>query len=204
MQRSVSLANIGEPPVSLLQAKAWLRVDHQDDDDTIRSMILEAVSEVERRTGRLLRTATATLTLDGFPGQKLNGLHAYPRRREPIALPFPPFRTLTSCEYKDTAGTTTALTVTAINKHCPGLVFPQTYDWPETQTDQPQAVTVVYECGGPPDATQQELIGCIRLMLELAYHDLTSQEMARYESRRDAILHRWKLRDDRLAGITYA
>jgi hypothetical protein len=41
-------------------------------------------------------------------------------------------------------------------------------------------------------------------MLELAYHDLTSQEMARYESRRDAILHRWKLRDDRLAGITYA
>ena len=204
MQRSVSLANIGEPPVSLLQAKAWLRVDHADDDDTIRSMILEAVSEVERRTGRLLRTATATLTLDRFPGKQDNGLHAYPRRREPIALPFPAFRTLTSCEYKDTAGTVTPLTVTVITKHCPVLVFPQTNDWPETQTDNPQAVMLVYECGAAPDATQQELIGCMRLMLELAYHDLTSQEMARYEHRRDSILHRWKLRDNRLAGITYA
>lgn len=191
--RSVALTNIADPPVSLTLATAWLRVDHGDDDDIITDLIAEAVSEVERRTGRLLREATGEMTLSELP-----------QNRESIALPFGKLRSVTSFSYVATSGDSTDLTPHTETKSLPGQLLPPTgTSWPETQSDNAAAATIVFECGAVPDETQKELIGCIKLMLDLAYHDNSPQKMARLEQRRDAIIKRWSIRDARLAGVTY-
>lgn len=56
-----------EKPVSLAEAKAYLRVDGTSEDALIDSLIGAATSMVEKATGRLLITQTWDLWLDHFP-----------------------------------------------------------------------------------------------------------------------------------------
>ena len=191
--KAASIITIADPGITLDRAKGWLRIDGDDENDTITELIAEAYSELERRTGRLLREATADLTMDSLP-----------HRRQELALPFAPLRSVVSLDYLDTNGVASSLTPHVCLGHLPGILLPPTgEDWPLTQTDNAAAVTIRYECGATPDATQKELEGCIKLMLDLAYSDLEPQQQRRLESRRDAILRRWSIRDSRLAGITY-
>jgi len=60
-------APAGEP-ITLLEAKQHLRVDVDDDDALIGSLITAARQAAETRTGRQLMTARWKLVLDGFPG----------------------------------------------------------------------------------------------------------------------------------------
>lgn len=54
-------------PVSLSEARAWLRVDGSDEDDAIRSLIVAARALVEMATRRALVAQTWRLTLDAWP-----------------------------------------------------------------------------------------------------------------------------------------
>ncbi len=192
--RSASIDTLADPPVTVLKAKNWLKVDHHDDDALIGDLIKEAFSELERRTGLLLRAGTATLTMNRLPF----------RRREELALPFTPLTALTSFSYVDSSGDSQTLTPHVNLAHKPGLLVPAAgEEWPDTHADNAAAVTIVYECGAEPAKNNSELTGCIKLMLDLAYHDLTPAEMARLEKRRDAIVHRCKIRDPRLNGVSY-
>jgi uncharacterized phiE125 gp8 family phage protein len=54
-------------PISLVEAKIWLRVDHGDDDGLIVSLIQSAREMVEARTGRALMAQTWRVTMDDWP-----------------------------------------------------------------------------------------------------------------------------------------
>lgn len=54
-------------PVTLAEAKAWLRQDHAADDARIERHVAAAREWIERATGLLLVTQTWRLTLDDFP-----------------------------------------------------------------------------------------------------------------------------------------
>jgi uncharacterized phiE125 gp8 family phage protein len=54
-------------PVSLAEAKAFLRVDTGDDDDLITALIAAARTHVEMQTRRALITQSWRLVRDGWP-----------------------------------------------------------------------------------------------------------------------------------------
>lgn len=81
--------------VSLIEAKAHLRVDSADDDTLIEAMIGAATQAAEQMTGRALMTQTWELTLDAFPAA--------------LELTRVPAQSITSITYADSAGTATVM-----------------------------------------------------------------------------------------------
>jgi len=64
---SILLAGPAIEPVSLAEAKAFLRVEHDDDDDVISALIAAARLYVEAQTRRALITQSWRLVLDNWP-----------------------------------------------------------------------------------------------------------------------------------------
>jgi len=64
---SILLTPPAAEPVTLADAKAWLRVEHDDDDDVIAALIAGARSHVEAQTRRALITQSWRLVLDRWP-----------------------------------------------------------------------------------------------------------------------------------------
>ena len=133
----------GELPVTLVEAKAHLRLDSADEDDLVMRLIRSATERAESFTGRTLCTAQLRLTLDGFPcGRE-------------IELPAPPLRSITSVKYFDVTGELQTLPPAAYHQDettAPGLlVRAWGARWPATQR-RPGAVRIDYEAGyGAPD-----------------------------------------------------
>lgn len=65
-----------EEPVSLIDAKLHLRVDFDEDDTLIASLITAARLAAETLTGRQFTTARWKMVLDSFPGPSLMGVPA--------------------------------------------------------------------------------------------------------------------------------
>ena len=74
--------------VSLAEAKTHLRVDSDDEDTYISTLIVSAQRQVEAFTNRCLSDTTYELHLSSFPAGG-------------IVLPFSPLKTLTSVKYYD-------------------------------------------------------------------------------------------------------
>ncbi|MBS0536881.1 MAG: phage head-tail connector protein [Proteobacteria bacterium] len=64
---SILLTAPAAEPLSLAEAKAFLRVEHDDDDDVIASLITAARIHVEGQTRRALITQNWRLTRDAWP-----------------------------------------------------------------------------------------------------------------------------------------
>jgi len=64
---SILLTAPAVEPLSLAEAKAFLRVEHNDDDDVIGALIASARIHVEAQTRRALVTQSWRLTLDAWP-----------------------------------------------------------------------------------------------------------------------------------------
>ena len=60
----------GAEPVSLGQAKAWLRVSHADEDELISDLIRASRERVESFTGRALITRQYRESLDDWPAAR--------------------------------------------------------------------------------------------------------------------------------------
>lgn len=84
-------------PLSLAEAKNYLRVEHAADDTLIQSMIAAARMEVEARTRRALLTQTWCIVLDRWPGSGT------------IASPVSPLREVVAARVYDEAGEPQAL-----------------------------------------------------------------------------------------------
>lgn len=65
-------------PVTLAEAKSWLRVDHADEDDLIASQIVAARITVEQMTRMSLITQTWRITLDRWPASGTIAINAAP------------------------------------------------------------------------------------------------------------------------------
>lgn len=94
-------------PVSLVEAKAHLRVDVTDDDLLITSLISSARLHAEMVTQRQFVTATWKLVLDAFPGPSLMGVPAgvpFSLPGHAVLLNKSPVQSVTSIKYLDMAG----------------------------------------------------------------------------------------------------
>ena len=124
--------------VSLVEAKAQIRMDLSDDDTLITSDITTATEAAEQATGRAIMPQTWELTLDAFPA-------AIELTRVPVA-------SVTSVTYADLDGvdqTLSALLYSLDNydDFGPTFVVPAYgTEWPATR-DQINAVKVRYVAG---------------------------------------------------------
>lgn len=84
-------------PLSLFDAKTYLRVDHEDEDDLIAAMIAAARMQVEAQTRRALITQQWRVVLDRWPSSGV------------IASPVSPLREVLAVRLRDPAGETQAL-----------------------------------------------------------------------------------------------
>lgn len=128
-------------PVSLAEARLWLRID---DDDTTQDPVIELLIKAMREhaeeslTGRAFVSRTLRLSLPAFPAV--------------IELPYPPLISVTSVKYIDDAGA--LQTVAAADYEIdfdrePALIQPAYLKtWPSTRSVF-NAVQVVYVAGHP-------------------------------------------------------
>ena len=132
-----------EEPVTLLEAKGHLRVDHATDNDLITLQIVAARQLIEAVTGRALITQTWRLDLPEFPTEP-----------EPIVLPRAPTASITTVQYLDLQGTLTTLDAAnyllladAGPTAGPAQLVPAwNVLWPDTR-EQPNAVRITFICG---------------------------------------------------------
>lgn len=89
---SYLLAGPAEEPVSLVEAKAFLKVDDTAEDGLITTLIGAARMHVEGVTGRALLAQSWRVVLDDWPDNRV------------IRLPVTPFMTVTEITAYDSAG----------------------------------------------------------------------------------------------------
>lgn len=124
--------------VTLVDAKAHLRVDVADDDALITAMIMAAAELAEQHTGRAIMAQTWELTLDAFP--------------DALKLTRTPVQSITSIIYADSAGANQTLSgsgyaLDAADGYGYAYVVPAYGTaWPDTR-DQVNAVAVRYLAG---------------------------------------------------------
>jgi uncharacterized phiE125 gp8 family phage protein len=85
-------------PVTLAEAKLHLRVDYNDDDALITTLIAAARQQAETITGRQFCTATWKFNLDQFPAYGYSPLSG-------ILVPKAPVASITSIQYLDMGST---------------------------------------------------------------------------------------------------
>ena len=141
-------------PISLAQAKAFLRVGIDDDDAVIQDMIRSARDKIEATYNRSFMTQSLVLGLDRFVqpgtpvpayGYPLVGMYNWgPGGVSPwgwmqpswsVINLRPPVQSITSITYTDPSGTTQTLSPSTyvLDKSEPGRVFPALNKiWPVT------------------------------------------------------------------------
>jgi len=136
-------------PVTLAEAKLWIRQDIDDDDAIISSLISAGRVYAETYQKRQLMPATYKFVLDHFPqgGGWFSGGNS-------IRLPLPKLISVTNVKYVDPSGTLTTLydadntsRVLIETVSQPARISPvYSQPWPVTRT-QPGAVQVTYVAG---------------------------------------------------------
>lgn len=126
--------------VTLVEAKAHLRVDLADDDALITALITAARLDAEARTNRTLVETVLELQLDAFPADGCMRLHN------------PPIQSVTYVKYYDAAGVLQTLDpatyVLDTASEPARLVQAYGQSWPSTY-GRPGAVQVRYVAGLP-------------------------------------------------------
>lgn len=83
-------------PVSLDEAKAWLRIDASDEDPLLSALIVSARMTLEAYTRRFFVTQSWRAILDAWPAPSV--------RRKTLSLPFAPFQSVTAIRVYDATG----------------------------------------------------------------------------------------------------
>lgn len=132
-----------EAVVSLAEAKAWLRVDHPDEDALIQNLVEGATAWCEQTASRAFVTRTLRLWLDRFPG----------RDHCPIEVPWPRLQSVTQIVYFDSAGVQQTLNAPFADFQVdliaePGVILPAPgKSWPATRDGLLNAVRIDYTAG---------------------------------------------------------
>lgn len=151
-------------PVSLTEAKAHLRVDHDTEDDLITSLVDVALAGIEGPNGIGLALVTQTWRMrfdGGFP--------------IPIVLPLGPVQSVASITYVDTDGDTQTLAADqyVLSEDRSPAVIDRAYavSWPAVRR-QLSAVTVTFVAGfgDTPSDVPADLRHAMLLMVGHLYH----------------------------------
>lgn len=107
------LAGPASEPLTLAEAKAYLRIDHDAEDGLVASLITAARATVEALTRRVLVTQSWRITRDAWPASGL------------IPAPVNPLRTLEAATVIDAEGVAQTLPLSAFlldTTRLPGLI----------------------------------------------------------------------------------
>lgn len=140
-------------PIDLDEAKAHLRVDHDDENDLIEALVMAATGHIDGRDGwlgRCLMPQTWDLVLDRFPSAGN------------IRIPLAPLISVSSVTYLDADGETQEINISDYEvdtANVPGWVVPNANGWPTTMNTinavrvRFRAGYLGYEEGDSEDAT---------------------------------------------------
>lgn len=173
-------------PLTLAQAKAHLRVDHNLDDELVARALTAAREQVEAEARRVCGLTTFEWELDGFPEQEWGG-YWDPRIRRmgpgpgwvpsspgscPLTLPRSPAIAVVEVRYRDPAGVDQVMPAHAYRTRpgIPGRVQPVGgWTWPQAARDG-GAVTMQFWAGySSPAAVPEALKFAILLHLGTLY-----------------------------------
>lgn len=157
MKWSITTGPASEP-VTIDEAKTHLRVDSDDENTLIQSLISAARAKVEQETGRSLLTQTVFVAWDEFPASGC------------LDLPLYPAASVSSVRYIDTDGALQTwpsdnYTVDTVGM-TPRIVIAPDGDSPEAG-DYPNAIQVEYIAGS--SVVPEEIKAAIKLNLGLLY-----------------------------------
>lgn len=102
--RPILIAPPAIEPISLADAKAWLRQDANDEDELIQALIVSARMTLEAFTRRFFVTQSWRLVLDAWPRCA---------RDAAIAIPFAPFQRVEAVRLFDSLGAAQLLPASA-------------------------------------------------------------------------------------------
>lgn len=140
-------------PVTVEDLLAHSRIDSDEENTELVSLLAAATDEAESYTWRRFLTQTWERYYDSFD--------------DPLYLPFPPVSSITHVKYYDAAGTltTVAATVYELGEVNGEAVCRLKYGqvWP-TARDHPDSVVVRYICGyGDTEDVPQQILHAIRI-----------------------------------------
>lgn len=162
---SLELVSTSSDLLTTQEAKDHLRITTSDEDSLIDEYIKAATKAAERYTNRAFLTTTYKQYLDSFPISDGG-----------IFLLRPPLKSLTSIDYVDTDGNTQTLDSSKYqvdDAREPAIVFPTPdEEWPDTQEDKLQAVTIKYDAGyGDSDAVPDEIKHAVKILVGHFYDE---------------------------------
>lgn len=155
----------GEPVVSLEEAKAHLRVDHDDDDDYIESLVEVAAATIDGPTGWLGRCLVEqTLEWRGSSFGPSDG-----------RLPYPPVAEIESVKYDDSSGAEQTVPNTGYRlvgqPSQPRIVLTYGASWPSARC-QDEAVRIRYTAGyGGPEDVPAPIRHAVLMMVSELYEN---------------------------------
>lgn len=163
------IAGPAKEPLTLEEAKRFLRITTDAEDDIVAALVAAARKRIERGTELALITQTVEVKLDGFWGSCA------------IELPMPPLQEVVSIQYLDGLGalqTLPADTYKVSTHRRPGRVWLASgKSWPATK-DEREAVTITFKAGFGDDPVDvpPNLIHAMRMLC------------AHYDRNREAVL----------------
>jgi uncharacterized phiE125 gp8 family phage protein len=140
-----------EEPVTLAEAKVHLKVEIDDDDALIDSLIATAREQVEDWTRRAIMTQTWDYFLDAFPSCNYITL-PFGNLQPDVAGPVPPAYAL-SITYRDSAGTVTTMVAGTDYLVEPNgdqhgrIVLPYGMTWPSVALYPSNPIAIRFNCG---------------------------------------------------------
>ncbi len=175
------LAGPAREPLTLAEAKMYLRVDHEAEDALIGSMVTAARATVEALTRRVLIDQSWRIVRDAWPASGL------------IALPVNPLREITSAHVLDTAGAEIPVplaALTADTARLPGLIRVERAGVPVPgRLLAGIALDVIAGHGEEPDHVPSPLIEAVRVVLAHFYeHRDVAGAGAAFPARLDALV----------------
>lgn len=144
-------------PVTLDELKQHLRIDGDDENDLLTSLLIAARSACEGAQNRAYVSQTFEVTLDRFPngGEQWRADMGFVDAADlddpgTVNLPRPPLAKVTGITYVDSNGATQTLSTSDYavdNKTEPGRIVPAySESWPSPRT-QRNAITITYVAG---------------------------------------------------------
>jgi uncharacterized phiE125 gp8 family phage protein len=154
-----------EEPLSLADARAYLRVDTTAEDELIGNLIVAARRHVEDATGKRLVTQSWRLVLDNWP--PANTVH----------LPVRPVRSIAAARLREIDGTEVPLDITGWTVDASNRLRTDAY----LAVRRPFAgIEIDIEAGfGARDDVPEEIVQAIRLLVAHWFENRTGADMAR-------------------------
>lgn len=155
---SFLLAGPAQEPVSLGEAKAFLRIDDHAEDELITTLIGAARLHVEAVSGRVLLAQSWRLLLDAWPENRI------------VKLPIGPLVSVTAINAVDGNGASHALGLGQFGRGHDSIMVPRTvYGMPLLQERQGIEIDFVAGFGEEPEAVPADLRQALLVLVAYWY-----------------------------------